>query len=301
MSGAAVRRVWVTGARGQLGTELVRTAPAGVELIASDHASVDIGDRARVLAFAGERQPALIINAAAYTAVDKAESEADLAFRINRVGAAHLAEAAVTCGAQIIQVSTDYVFDGRQSTPYQPDDTPNPLNVYGESKLGGERAVREVCGEDALIVRTAWVYSAHGNNFVKTMLRLLRERKEVRVVCDQIGTPTHAKGLAEALWRFSDRAGLNGTFHWTDAGVASWYDFAECVRAIGSRIAPGAWARIVPIAAVEYPTPARRPAFGVLDKSSAWKEIGCGRNWPEMVELAVGAALASTRTGNPSL
>ncbi len=263
--------------------------PAGIELLANDRSTVDLGDRGRVLAFAEHSRPALIINAAAYTAVDKAESESELAYRVNRDGAAHLAEAAKHVGARLIHVSTDYMFDGRKSTPYLPDDEPNPLNVYGASKLAGERAVLEICEGAALVVRTAWVYSAHGSNFVKTMLRLMRERKEVRVVCDQVGTPTHAQGLAGALWRLAERADLRGTCHWTDAGVASWYDFAECVRAVASRVAPGAYGRIVPIAAADYPTPARRPAFGVLDKSSTWKEIGYGRHWTEMVELAVEA------------
>lgn len=287
---APQRRVWITGANGQLGTELTRSAPAGTQLVATDRATVDIGDRARVLAFAGESKPALIINAAAYTAVDKAESEQEVAYRINRDGAAHLAEAAQRSGARLIQVSTDYVFDGRKSTPYLPDDATNPLNVYGASKLAGERAVQETCGGAALIVRTAWVYSAQGVNFVKTMLRRMREREEVRVVCDQVGTPTHAQGLAGALWRFAERPELRGIYHWTDAGVASWYDFAQCVRAAASRIAPGDYGRVVPIPATEYPTPARRPAYGVLDKSSTWKEIGYGRHWPEMVELAVQAS-----------
>lgn len=295
MTGTAARRVWVTGARGQLGTELARAAPAGTELIATDHATVDVGDRARVLAFAAESRPELIINAAAYTAVDKAEAERELAFRINRDGAGHLAEAAKKNRARLLHVSTDYVFDGRQSTPYKPDDATNPLNVYGESKLAGEHAVRDASEGQALIVRTAWVYSAHGHNFLKTMLRLLRERKEVRVVCDQIGTPTHARGLAGALWRFASRPELRGIYHWTDAGVASWYDFAIAIRA---RLLGGGAAgigEVIPIATADYPTPARRPAYGVLDKSASWQAVGYASHWEAalrgmIVELQVGSA-----------
>lgn len=270
----------ITGSGGQLGTELAGTAPPGAELVRTDRAELDITDRNSVLEFVKEIKPDLIINAAAYTAVDKAESEPDLAFRINRDGAAHLAQAAKKAGARIIHVSTDYVFDGRQGSPYKPDDKPNPLNVYGESKLAGERAVQEITEGRGLIVRTAWVYSAHGHNFVKTMLRLLRERKEVRVVCDQIGTPTHARGLADALWRFAGRADLHGIYHWTDAGVASWYDFAEAVRSCRLRREPRQDVGLLyPIPSSQYNTPAVRPAYCVLDKFSTWSEIGSAKHW----------------------
>lgn len=292
MSGAS-RRVWIAGASGQLGTELIATKPAGFEVLANDvGGGVDITDRAAVLAFTAQFKPALIMNAAAYTAVDKAESERELAFRVNRDGAAHLAEAARRGGTRMIHVSTDYVFDGRQATPYRPDDAANPLNAYGESKLAGERAVQETCEGDALIVRTAWVYSVHGSNFVKTMLRLLRERKEVRVVCDQIGTPTHARGLAGALWRLADRADLRGTYHWTDAGVASWYDFAVAIREC-ARVRAGAVAGIVPIRSAEFPQIARRPFYGVLEKSASWQAVGYPPHW----ESALREVVAEIQTG----
>lgn len=296
MTTGLLSKVWITGARGQLGTELVEAAPPAVSCIATDRASVDIGDRSRVLAFATETRPDLIINAAAYTAVDKAESEPDLAFRINRDGAANLAEAAARCGARLIHVSTDYVFDGRQSTPYKPADPPNPLNVYGESKLAGERAALDIAGDRALIVRTAWVYSAHGHNFVKTMLRLLRERKEVRVVCDQIGTPTHVAGLAHALWQLAER-GERGTHHWTDAGVASWYDFAVAIAELcADNGIPLQTQSILPIAARDYPTPARRAPFTVLDKSSAWAVAGVAPHWRQ----ALRPALRRMAAANPA-
>lgn len=279
MTPAPVRKVWIVGGRGQLGTELGGTAPAGVSCVVTDRSTVDIGDRARVLAFAAEARPDLIINAAAYTAVDKAESEPDLAFRINGDGAAHLAQAAVQCGARLIQVSTDYVFDGRQSTPYKPDDAPNPLNVYGESKLAGERAVQEITEGNGLIVRTAWVYSAHGNNFARTMLRLLREREDVRVVCDQVGTPTHAAGLAQALWGFSEHSRLHGIYHWTDAGVASWYDFACAISEMPSPDNDRPRPAVVPVGTSHYQTRAKRPPYSVLDKSSTWAIVGTARHW----------------------
>lgn len=272
-------KVLITGARGQLGTELIATAPAGVHLIATDRTTLDITDRTQVKTFVAETKPDLIINAAAYTAVDKAESESELAFRINRDGAAHLAEAAHANSARLIHISTDYVFDGKQSTPYKPDDTPNPINVYGESKLAGELAVTEQTEGSALIVRTAWVYSVTGNNFVKTMLKLLREREEVRVVCDQIGTPTHAQGLAKAAWQFEER-NVCGIYHWTDTGVASWYDFAEAIRSAASKRDKTYKNKlIVAIPSADFPTKATRPACCVLDKSRSWKLSGQPPHW----------------------
>lgn len=273
-------KVLITGAQGQLGTELRASAPAHVQIIATDVSALDITDRERVKTFVADSKPDLIINAAAYTAVDKAEAEPDLAFKINRDGAAHLAEAAHAHGARLIHISTDYVFDGTQSTPYKPADKPNPINVYGASKLAGEQAVLQGTEGGALIVRTAWVYSTTGTNFVKTMLRLLRERDEVRVVCDQIGTPTHAAGLARALWQFVGLPGVRGIYHWTDAGTASWYDFASAIRCSAQILLPAIrWGRVASIATVDYPTAARRPPYGVLDKRSTWRRIGRPQRW----------------------
>lgn len=266
-------KVLLTGASGQLGRALQATAPAGAALTALDRAALDIGDAVAVTARVREVAPDLVINAAAYTAVDKAESDAEAARRVNAEAPGHLAAAAAKAGARFIHISTDFVFDGASGTPYRPDHPTAPLGVYGATKLAGERAVQGA-HPGALIVRTAWVYGDTGHNFVRTMLRLMAEREEVRVVADQIGTPTYAAGLARALWAL-DAAGATGVHHWTDSGAASWYDFAVAIQE--EALTLGLLARavpIVPIATSDYPTPARRPAYSVLDKSAAIALVG---------------------------
>jgi len=266
-------KVLIMGANGQLGRALQATAPAGAEIVALDRGALDIGDADAVAASVTSVAPDLIVNAAAYTAVDKAESDVAAALRINGEGPGHLAAAAVAAGARFVHVSTDFVFDGSSGTPYLPDHPTDPLGVYGASKLAGEQAARAACPE-ALIVRTAWVYGVTGHNFVRTMLRLMAEREEVRVVADQIGTPTFADGLARALWAL-DAAGARGTHHWTDSGAASWYDFAVAIQE--EALVLGLLARavpVVPIATSDFPTPARRPSYSVLDKSSAVALVG---------------------------
>jgi len=263
----------VTGAGGQLGRALQASAPAGVDLVALGHGDLDIGDADAVAQVIAASQPALILNAAAYTAVDKAESEADATHRINAQGPGHLAAAAQAVGARLVHVSTDFVFDGTAGQPYAPDHPVAPLGVYGASKRAGEDAVR-AAAPDALIVRTAWVYGVTGHNFVRTMLRLMAERDDVRVVADQIGTPTFAGSLAEALWDLA-AAGAQGTHHWTDSGAASWYDFAVAIQE--EALALGLLDRqvpVLPITTSAYPTPARRPSYSVLDKGSAIALLG---------------------------
>jgi len=267
-------RVIVTGANGQLGWELQRTCPEGVELHPMTSADLDITNAQAVMERVKAIQPDWIINAAAYTAVDKAESEPERAYAVNEHGARHLAETARAVGARMAHVSTDFVFDGEHGKPYKPDDATAPLGIYGASKLAGEIAVRETLGDQALIIRTAWVYSTHGSNFVKTMLRLMREREQLGIVADQIGSPTWAHGLALALWQ-AIALDLHGTHHWTDAGVASWYDFACAIHEEARDL--GLLERdtiIRPIRTVDYPTPARRPGFSVLDKTSTWQALG---------------------------
>lgn len=266
-------KVVVTGAKGQLGTELLARPPLGWTVAGLSSADLDVSDPGAVETAVARLRPELIINASAYTAVDKAESESARAWSVNRDGAAALARAASAIGARMVHVSTDFVFDGRASRPYSPDAATGPLGVYGASKLAGEAAVAAVAPE-ALIVRTAWVYSPHGGNFVKTMLRLMATGNEVRVVADQIGTPTSAAGLAASLWALV-QAGATGLHHVTDAGVASWYDFACAIgeEAHGAGLL-AALPSIRPIATEDYPTPARRPAYGVLDKTSAWAILG---------------------------
>ena len=273
MSQPQALRVLLTGANGQLGWELQRSCPPHIELHAHDADTLDITDAHAVQLAVQALKPDWIINAAAYTAVDKAESETALAYAVNRDGARHLATAAKMVSARMVQVSTDFIFDGEQGHPYRADDAPNPLSVYGASKLAGELAVHETLGEHALILRTAWVYSSHGHNFVKTMLRLMNERESLSIVADQVGSPTWAHGLAHAIWQ-ATAIELHGVHHWTDAGVASWYDFAQAIfeeaRALGLLTRDCA---LRPIATADYPTPARRPGFSLLDKASTWQAL----------------------------
>lgn len=269
-----MKKALITGASGQLGYELQRTRPAGWELLPFDSGALDITDREAVMAALALHRPELVINAAAYTAVDKAESDVERAYAVNAVGAANLAQAAMAVGARLIHVSTDFVFDGLKSSPYLPEDATSPVSVYGASKLAGEQAVADATRSGALILRTAWVYSAHGANFVKTILRLARERDTLRVIAEQVGTPTWAKGLAEAIWQAAELPQLNGIYNWTDAGVASWYDFALAIveEAAALGLIPRVPA-VLPIRAVDYPLPASRPAYSVLDKTATWAAL----------------------------
>lgn len=266
---APVAKVLITGAGGQVGRALLDAVPDDFQAIGCTYADLDIGSREAVLAFVGRERPAVIINAAAYTAVDKAESNSDIAQRVNGEGPRHLAEAAGECGARLLHISTDFVFDGAASVPYRTDATPHPLSVYGRTKLEGERAVIEVLPTQSTVVRTAWVYAATGANFVLTMLRIMRANGGVRVVADQVGTPTAARFLAEALWRIAGNPEICGIHHWTDAGVASWYDFAVAIAEEGAQLGlvPPDVA-VTPITTADFPTPARRPAYSVLDKRS---------------------------------
>ncbi|HEV7137342.1 MAG TPA: dTDP-4-dehydrorhamnose reductase [Steroidobacteraceae bacterium] len=262
-------QVLITGAAGQVGRMLLETRPDGFEAIACTHADLDIGAGEAVRELIGRLRPAVIINAAAYTAVDKAEAEPDSARRINAEGPGHLAAAAGECGARLIHISTDFVFDGAASVPYRPDSATHPLSVYGRTKRDGERAVLEALPERATVVRTAWVYAATGANFMRTMLRVMQGNRAVRVVADQVGTPTAARGLAEVLWKIAGNPDIRGIHHWTDAGVASWYDFAVAIAEEGAELGLlPAEVTVAPIATADYPTPARRPAYSVLDKSS---------------------------------
>lgn len=270
----------VVGAGGQLGRELQRTVPAGVVAVFRTRAELDIADPDAVARCLADVAPQQLINAAAYTAVDKAESEPEAAHRGNAEGPATLARACRAAGVRFIHVSTDFVFDGESSRPYAPDAATAPLGEYGRSKLAGELAVKEA-DPGALLLRTGWVYSSFGGNFVKTMLRLMGEREELSVVVDQVGTPTWAHGLAQAAWAAVARPELAGVYHWSDAGVCSWYDFATAICEEG--LALGLLNRPVtirPITSAEYPTPAQRPAYSVLDKTSSWRDFALeGIHW----------------------
>lgn len=267
-------KVLVTGAEGQLGNELQRTAPPQIALFALPSSALDITDGNAVEAAVRQHGPDIIINAAAHTAVDRAEQEPEKAYAVNDAAVGLIADAAAGVRARLFHVSTDFIFDGAQGRPYGPDDAPNPLGVYGASKLAGERRLQARADVDWLLVRTSWVYSAHGGNFVKTMLRLMGEGRDLRVVADQVGTPTWARSLAEALWLCADK-GVKGLHHWSDAGVASWYDLAVAVQeealALGLLPSPTA---VTPVTTADYPTPARRPSYSVLDKTRTWGELG---------------------------
>jgi dTDP-4-dehydrorhamnose reductase len=262
-------KILVTGAGGQVGRSLIATAPASTTLLTTSHKDLDIADGRTVADYVRQHSPDVIINAAAHTAVDRAESEPDLARNINSNGPRHLAAAARETGARLIHISTDFVFDGAASSPYRPDAATNPLSIYGATKLVGEQAVLEVLPEKSVVVRTAWVYAAAGSNFVRTMLRVMNANGSVRVVADQVGTPTAARALAETLWGIVARPEIKGIHHWTDAGVASWYDFAVAIAEEGAQLGlVSDSVTVTPIATADYPTPARRPSYSVLDKTS---------------------------------
>ena len=261
-------RVLLTGAGGQVGQALTAAAPAGVELIACTRDSLDISDARSVATIIRRYSPAVVVNAAAYTAVDRAESEEEQARAVNEIGARNLACEASAAKARLIHISTDFVFSGSSSVPYRPDSPPHPLGVYGATKLAGESAVLQHTDE-AVVLRTAWLYAAQGRNFVRTMLRLMQTHGEVRVVSDQVGTPTAARSVAEAIWRIIAMPEIRGIHHWTDAGVASWYDFATAIASEGTRLGLlTSEPTVTPIATADYPTPARRPSYSVLDARS---------------------------------
>lgn len=226
-------KVLITGKGGQLAWELERIAPESFDVISVGINELDITDERQVIAFINECRPDLIINAAAYTAVDQAEKNKEQAYLVNESGVKYIAMACQNIGARMLHVSTDYVFDGKGSVPYSIDAKTNPLNVYGASKLAGDIILQKILPEASVIVRTAWVYSVNGNNFVKTMLGLMQEKTQLGVISDQVGSPTWAKGLAQWLWLVVDKPEVTGIYHWTDAGIASWYDFAIAIQELG--------------------------------------------------------------------
>jgi dTDP-4-dehydrorhamnose reductase len=260
----------VVGSGGQVGEALLKTAPEGCEAAGLSRAQLDITDREAVLRAVEREAPRLLFNAAAYNAVDRAEEEEARAFAVNAQGVAHLAEAAREAGAKLIHISTDYVFDGKADAPYAPDAPRHPLSAYGRSKAAGEDAA----GEGALIVRTSWVYAAGHANFVTTMLWLMRERDELRVVADQVGAPSWATGLAQTLWALALK-GVDGIWHHRDAGRTTWHEFAVAIgeeaEALGliERQIP-----ILPVSTAEYGAKAQRPAFSLLDDSATRALLG---------------------------
>jgi len=271
-------RIAVTGSKGQVATSLLERASPKAEVVALGRPAFDLADREAVIAGLEAARPDIVVNAAAYTAVDKAETEEADALRVNRDGAGHVAEAAERLGVPLLHLSTDYVFDGLLDRPYREDDPTGPTGAYGRTKLTGEKAVAERC-KDSVILRTAWVYSPFGANFVRTMLRLNESRDEVGVVADQRGNPTSALDIADALIAIAARIkddsspALRGVFHMTGSGEATWADFAESIfheaAARGRRLT-----QVKRIATVDYPTPARRPANSRLDNEKLSRVYG---------------------------
>ena len=280
-------RVLITGARGQVGHELLRQAPEGFLVHGLGSTALDISNAGQVARVVEEFRPQLIINAAAYTAVDKAESEPERTWVVNRDGVAHLALAAERLGIPVFHISTDYVFAGDAGEPYRETDPTGPTGVYGASKLGGEVALAANCSRH-IILRTSWVFGAHGNNFVKTMLRLGREREELGVVADQHGCPTSAASIARALWalaiQFRERGSLQwGLYHFSGSPACTWHEFAlEIFREAHQQ---GLLERVPHVRAIvttDYPTPATRPAWSVLDCGKLRETLGIAQvDWRE--------------------
>lgn len=292
-------RILVVGSAGQVGTELV--ARAGGQAMGVDRAQLDICDQAAVLHFFEKHQPAIVINAAAYTAVDKAEQEPALAYAVNREGARHLAIACHNARIPLIHISTDYVFDGQKAAPYLETDPPSPMGVYASSKSEGDEQIRAQLAEH-LILRVSWVFGVHGNNFAKTILRLASERTELRIVADQHGCPTEAGAIADTLLDLAQRhlhgsALPWGTYHYTGAPATSWHGFA--IEIVNQALAMGMISRapiIHAITTAEYPLPAPRPANSLLDGTLAQRKLGLVRqDWRQGLQHV----LKRLHTGTP--
>ena len=277
--------ILVTGANGQLGNEMrALSAENGQHTyFFTDVQELDICDEQAIRAFVSGNRVDVIVNCAAYTAVDKAEDNPELCDKLNHIAPGYLAAAAEACGAAMIQVSTDYVFDGTGHIPYTEDIAPCPNSVYGSTKLAGEQAVGEKCSR-AMIIRTAWLYSIYGNKFVKTMIRLGNEREKLGVVFDQIGTPTYANDLARAIFAAINQGIVPGVYHFSDEGVCSWYDFTVAIH----RMAGITSCKVSPLHTDEYPAKAPRPQYSVLDKTKIKKTFGIEiPHWEESLQVCI--------------
>ena len=265
-----MKTVLVFGHLGQLGRALFETVPKNISIVGRDLPKTDITNIDSVKLAFTKTKPDLVINAAAYTAVDNAESDKEKTFAVNETGAENIAKICALTKIKMIQISTDFVFDGNTSRPYATNANPNPLSIYGKSKLAGENAVQRI-HKNAVILRTSWLYGPTGSNFMLTMLRLMKKHNSVRVIDDQIGSPTSTFSLANTIWKFAAYPNSQGIFHFTNAGVASWYDFAvaiaeEAFKAKKLEFMP----KISPIPTEDYPTQARRPAYCVLNKTKTY-------------------------------
>ena len=291
-------RVLLTGVNGQLGRELQRRGMNhGLEILGLDHAMLDICDPVAVGNAVTQNDTSLVINAAAYTTVDQAESEPELAFKVNRDGPACLASSCAEVGIPLIHISTDYVFDGIKNGPYFETDPISPLGVYGKSKAAGEEEVRSRLGKH-IILRTAWLYGVHGNNFVKTILRLGREKKVLRVVNDQYGCPTYAADIADAILTISSyvqegRQIIWGTYHYCGKGTTTWHGFAERIIDLVKEHDSVVIKEVKPISTAEYPTATKRPANSILDCSSIVANFGIQpRPWQESLREMIDRLLS---------
>lgn len=297
------KRLVVTGGTGQLGITIAgmcanKERPANLEVHVLDRQQLDITDPDSVNARLDALQPDVIINAAAYTQVDKAESEEALAHAVNATGAANVARWVAANDARLIHISTDFIFDGSNTRPYSENAKAIPLGAYGRSKLAGERLVLEILPFGSAIVRTSWLYSEHGNNFVRTMLRLMAERDQLGVVNDQIGSPTSTHSLAGLLLTMAQTQFQSGVFHWTDGGAISWYDFALQIQQEARQ--QKLLSKKIPVKAIstdEYPTPARRPAYSVLDRRRTQSRFTCpGESWEQQLSKVIAALAARVKT-----
>lgn len=280
-----MKNILVTGANGQLGNEMRVLSAEHKEYnyFFTDVAELDICDEQAVAAFVKEHGIHVIVNCAAYTAVDKAEDNIELCTRLNQTAVGYLAKAAEDNGAEFIQVSTDYVFDGTAHLPYKETDSTCPNSVYGVTKLAGEQNALDYCRK-SMVIRTAWLYSTFGNNFVKTMIRLGKERESLGVVFDQIGTPTYARDLARAIFAAIGRGVVPGVYHFSNEGVCSWYDFTKAIH----RMAGITTCRVSPLHTDEYPAKAPRPSYSVLDKTKIKATYGITiPHWEESLEACI--------------
>ncbi|MEL6580856.1 MAG: dTDP-4-dehydrorhamnose reductase [Cyanobacteria bacterium J06621_12] len=295
-------KILLIGTTGQVGQELQRTLPNAGEVIGVDRRSVDLTQTEQIRGCIQEIKPDVIVNAAAYTAVDKSESEIDLAMAINAAAPTEMAIAAQEIGAKLLHISTDYVFNGQNHTPYLESDTTDPLGVYGHSKLLGEIGVQENCDRH-LILRTAWVYGSRGHgNFVKTMLRLGAERTELKVVADQVGSPSWSYDIATAITQLISGSlvdeSIQGIYHYTNSGVASWYDLAVATFAEAKELGfPLKIERVLPITTAEFPTPTARPAYSVLSKAKITAATGA---YPPYWRDSLGQMLTEWQSLNSS-
>jgi dTDP-4-dehydrorhamnose reductase len=291
-------KLLLVGSNGQLGWEIVNAAKVcGLDCEGIDTPQFDLRDRDAVERTVGREKFTLIVNAAAFTAVDKAESEHDEAFAVNAEGPRHLAHVCAKHRLPLIHISTDYVFDGNKTSPYIESDPICPIGTYGESKAAGEEAVREAL-DAHLILRTSWLYSSHGNNFVKTILRLASEREELRVVADQDGCPTYAADLAAAVLELAKRIGSQGSvqwgvYHYCGHGVTTWHGFAEKICELARKYLALQAKRIEAISTQEYPTPAKRPPYSALDCSKIKSVFGIQpRPWQDSLADMLGRMFA---------